>query len=547
MTRTLSESYHPADQSGEVRERTVGQVVDEVAATYPDRAAFVFAPPGAPDRTWTYRELATTADRVARALLVECAPGDRVAVWSPNCAEWVLLQHGAARAGIVLVTVNPAYRERELRHVLRRAEAVAVFHAGEFRGTDLGEVVARVVADLPAVRRVVSFDDWPAFLAEGDVDRPLPAVDPGAACQIQFTSGTTGAPKGAVLHHRGIVNAARFVAERVGLGDGAVSVNSMPLFHIGGCGAMELGTMAKAGTYVLAPGFDPGHVLELLETHRGEVTLAVPTMLIALLEHPDLEKRDLGALRVVMTGGASAPAELVRRTKRVLGTDFTISYGQTELCGVITQTAPADTERDQAETIGRPLPFAELQVVDPVDGTVLAVDTEGEILARGYQTMLGYHGQPEETAATIDGEGWLHTGDLGSMDDRGYVRITGRIKDMIVRGGEKISPREIEEIVHTHPAVLDVAVVGVPDPRWGERVAAALRLRADADPRAVESELLERCRAELARYKVPVEWHVRDEFPQTPSGKVQKFVLRDELARDSDDATRSPDGEDLAV
>ena len=498
-----------------------------MAARHPDGPALVYAEPGAAPRTWTYRELAEESARVARALLAVVEPGERVAVWSPNRAEWVLLQHGAARAGVVLVTVNPAYQERELRHVLTRSEAVAVFHAAEFRGVDLGKVVAAAVGDLPGVRRTVSFDDWAEFVAAGDPHRALPAVEPGDACQIQFTSGTTGAPKGAGLHHRGIVNAARFVAERVGFTDGAVSVNSMPLFHIGGCGVMELGTLATAGTYVLAPGFDPGHVLELIETHRGAITLAVPTMLIALLEHPDRATRDLSSLRVMMTGGASAPAELVRRTKRVLGTDFTISYGQTELCGVITQTAPSDNERDQAETIGRALPFAELKVIDPDTGRVLPVDTQGEICTRGYQTMLGYFGQPEETAATVDDEGWLHTGDLGTMDDRGYIRITGRIKDMIVRGGEKVYPREIEELLHTHPAVLDAAVLGVPDERWGERVVAAVRVHPGVDPTTVGAELDRFCRAELARYKVPGEWRVLDEFPQTPSGKIQKFVLRE--------------------
>ena len=532
MTAALTMSHWPADTSGDVREQTVGQVVDEAAAAHPDRPALVFAAPGAAARCWTYAQLADESDRVARALLAVFTPGERVAVWAPNCAEWVLLQHGAARAGIVLVTVNPAYQERELRPVLARSEAVGVFHADFFRGVDLGQVIGRAVVDVPAVRHVVSVDSgWDAFIAGADPARALPVGDPGAACQIQFTSGTTGAPKGAVLHHRGIVNSARFVMERIGLRDGAVSVNAMPLFHIGGCGVMELGTMAKAGTYVLAPGFDAGHVLELIDTYRGATTLAVPTMLIALLEHPDWEQRDLSSLRVIMTGGASAPAELVRRTKRAFGTDFTISYGQTELCGVITQTAPSDTERDQAETIGRPLPHAEIMVIDPDTGAVLPVGTQGEICTRGYQTMLGYHGQADETASTIDPEGWLHTGDLGTMDARGYVRITGRSKDMIVRGGEKVYTREVEEVLHTHPDVLDAAVLGLPDERWGERVAAAVRVRPGTDAAAVGAELTRFCRDALARYKVPSEWHVLDAFPQTPSGKIQKFVLREQLRK----------------
>jgi fatty-acyl-CoA synthase len=525
-------------------EMSIGELVDRVAADHPDRAALVFATPGEEPRRWTYRELVDDSVLVARALLRRFSPGDHVAVWAPNCAEWILLQHGAARAGVVLVTVNPAYVGRELAHVLRLSRAVGLFLAPSFRGTDLTAVLDEVRADLPDLRDVVPLDTWEEFVGSGaasSTDGALPTPAPGDAAMIQFTSGTTAAAKSVLLSHRGIVNSARLVAERAGFSDGVVSVNAMPLFHIGGCGTIALGTLCHAGTQVLAPGFVPGHILELLETHRATVTLAVPTMLIALLEHPDRVTRDLTSLETVMTGGASVPAELVRRVTSTLGVLFTITFGQTETSGPAVQTSIHDSERDQAETIGRPLPGMEARIADIVTGDVVPCGTTGEIQMRGPLVMLGYYGQPDETARTVDVEGWLHTGDLGTMDERGFLTITGRSKDLINRGGEKIGPREIEDVLFGHPAVSDVAVIGLPDERYGERVAAVIRLRDNAPP-PTETELVELCTRELARYKVPVEWHIVTEFPQTPSGKIQKFKLREEFSSAGRAGTRDEAG-----
>jgi fatty-acyl-CoA synthase len=518
-----------APEPVELWEETVGQLLDRVAATRPDRDALVFAAPGAAPRHWTYREFTDQSRRVAQALLHFFSPGENVAVWSPNCAEWVLLQHGAARAGVRLVTVNPAYVARELRYVLHQSRSAGLFFASAYRGTDQAAVAREVVSDLADLRVSFALDDWDAFLAAADYAAPLPTLTPGDGAMIQYTSGTTGEPKGVVLSHRGIVNSARLVAERAEFADGVVTVNAMPLFHIGGCGTMEIGTFSRAGTYVLAPGFDAAHLLALIERFQGTATLAVPTMLIALLEHPDRAVRDLSSLRTVVSGGASVPAELVRRVKSGFGARFTITFGQTETSGPAIQTSVRDAERDQAETIGRPLPGMSAQITDLDKGTVVPCGTPGEIQLRGPLVMLEYFGRAEDTARAVDAKGWLHTGDLGTMDERGFITVTGRSRDVINRGGEKVYPREVEDVLFHHAAVSDAAVIGVPDARWGERVAAVIRVVSEEDAPSVE-ELRAHCAESLARYKIPAEWYFVPAFPQTPSGKIQKFVLREQIA-----------------
>jgi fatty-acyl-CoA synthase len=513
----------------ELWEETVGQMLDRVAERYPDRDALVFAAPATAGRHWTYRQFVDETNRVARALLRFFSPGQNVAVWAPNCAEWVLLQHGAARAGIVLVTINPAYLDRELTYVLSQSQAAGLFYAPRYRGRDLAATVDAVSSALPGLWHRFSLDEWDQFVDHADPATPLPEPAPGDAAMIQYTSGTTGNPKGVLLSHRGIVNSARLVAERAEFGEAAVSVNSMPLYHIGGCGTMELGTFSRGGTYVLAPGFDPAHVLDLIENYRGTVALAVPTMLIGLVEHPSRASRDLSSLTTVMTGGALIPAELVRRVKSTFGSLFTITFGQTETSGPAVQTSVHDSERDQAETIGRPLPGMEARIAGLATGEPTVCGTQGEIQLRGPLVMLGYFGQPEASSKAVDSQGWLHTGDLGTMDARGYITITGRSTDMINRGGENIYPREIEDVLFQHASVSDVAVVGVPDARWGEHVAAVIRLQAGVTvPPAAELEAY--CETRLARYKIPAVWFFVEEFPQTPSGKIQKFVLRDRIA-----------------
>ena len=523
-----TESSWPAEP-GEIRDLTVCEAIRHAAATVPDRVALVdCVPDPAARRQWTYAEFLADAERAARALLGRFAPGDRIAVWAPNSADWVVLQQGAALAGMVLVALNPAYRAGELEFVLRQSGAVALFCVDTYRGFAMRDLAEELRPTLPALREVCSFAEWDAYLDSGEEATSLPEVRPGDVLQIQYTSGTTGFPKGAMLHHRGLVNEATFVAERAGMGDGGVYVHARPMYHIGGGAVTSFGAWAKRGTFVILPGFDPGHVLEAFETYRGTHSLLVPTMLISVLDHPDRPRRDLSSIRTVLSGAAAVPAALVRRTTETLGCGVSILFGQTETHGVISQTRVTDEPDDQADTVGQPLPQLEVRIADPVTAETVPVGERGEICCRGYQNMIGYYGLPDETAATIDRDGWLHLGDIGTMDERGYLKVTGRIKDMIVRGGMNLYPAEIEGVLIAHPAVETAAVIGVPDETWGEQVGAVLRLRPE-HPRPSVDELTELVRTQLARHKAPVFWAFRDELPMTPSGKIQKFVLRDDV------------------
>jgi fatty-acyl-CoA synthase len=349
-------------------------------------------------------------------------------------------------------------------------------------------------------------------------------VSPDEPVQIQYTSGTTGFPKGAYLHHRGITNNSRFIAERLGMKPGDTYVNPMPLFHTGGCVMGVLGPVQQRATLVQLEAFDPGLMLELIETYRATHTLGVPTMLIALMEHPDFASRDLSTVTTVCSGGSTVPAELVRRIEHTLGVQFSIIYGQTEASPGITLMKPDDSPEDKSSTLGPVLPQTEVKVVDPGTGEIVPYGVPGELCARGYFVMLGYFDMPDKTAETIDADGWLHTGDLVSMDERGYTTITGRLKDMIIRGGENIYPREIEEHLFAHPKVAEVAVCGLPDEKWGEIVGAFIR-DADPDDPASDAELHAYLRERLSPQKTPKAWYHLDEFPLTPSGKIQKFAI----------------------
>lgn len=525
----LQESYWAAEPSRGVRDITVGELLREAAAVAPGRLALVDAVPDpAARREWTYAELLTDVERVARALLARYEQGDRIAIWAPNAAEWIVLQQGIAMAGMILVAINPAYRAHELQYVLAQSGAVALFYVDEYRGAALGTIIDEIRPQAPALRDSISFTEWPAFLGSGDPARELPTVAPLDPVQIQYTSGTTGFPKGALLHHKGLVNEAHFVALRAGMQDGAVCINAMPMYHIGGGAVTEFGTLAVHGTYVVLPGFDPGLALELFETYRGTHSLMVPTMLIAILEHPDGATRDLSSIQTMMSGASAVPEALVHRVIDRLGCRFSILFGQTEMHGVISQTRVTDSPSDQAGTVGQPLPELEVKIADPATGAVLEIGEQGEICCRGYQNMLAYYELPAETAATIDADSWLHMGDLGTMDERGFLKVTGRLKDMIIRGGINIYPREIEDLLFTHPQIAEVAVIGVPDERWGEQIAAVIR---PSDPAAppLADDLRDWCKARIAAHKVPARWFVTGAYPMTPSGKVQKFVLRDQL------------------
>jgi fatty-acyl-CoA synthase len=517
------------DDGGRLWETTLGDLLRTAAAEHPARAALVDAGTDpAHRRSWTYAELLSAAECVARALLIRFSPGERIAVWAPNCAEWVLLQQGASLAGLVLVTINPANRQLELDYVLRQSRAAGIFFAPEYRGFDMAEAVLTARATAPELREAVSFTDWAEFLAVSDDALTLPSIAPGDPVQIQYTSGTTGFPKGALLHHRGIVNASRFVAHGAGTTEGAVWINAMPMFHIGGGALTEIGTFAFRGTYVLMPAFDAGLMLELIETYRGTITLVEPTMLSALLSHPDLEKRDTSSLHSIMSGASFVPAELVRRAKEAFGCQFSIVFGQTELHGVVTQTHLDDSADDQSRTIGRPLPLVDVKITDPESGATVALGTRGEICARGYQTMLEYFEQPDQTELALSRDGWLRTGDLASMDNRGYLTITGRLKDMIIRGGENIYPRELEDVLGSHPDVAAVAVVGVRDETWGEQVGAVIVPASSQAPPSPEA-LRVYCRERLAGFKAPSFWYFVSDLPATATGKIQKYILRDQI------------------
>jgi fatty-acyl-CoA synthase len=527
LRQPRTESYWPADTSEPILETTVGSILRDAAAKAPDAAALV---EGTPDpvsrRRWTYSDLLTDAELAARALLGRFQPGERVAIWAPNIPEWIVLQFGAALAGITLVTLNPAYRSQELGYVLRHSRASGLFLVPEYRGNSLLGFLHAIQPQLPDLREVVQFSVWSAFCESGSATERLPEVRPDDPAQIQYTSGTTGFPKGAILHHRGLTNNARLTGLCWGMKELDVCVNPMPLFHVGGCVLMTLGPIQHLATQVLMPFFDPALQLELMETEHATLLLGVPTMVMAMLEHPDFERRDLSSVRIAVCGGATVAPDVVHELESRLSIPLSIIYGQTESSALITSVRLDDMPEDRATSLGRPLPQTEVKVVDPNAGVVVPPGVVGELCTRGYLVMHGYFDNPEATALAIDADGWLHTGDLGVMDERGYCRIEGRLKDMIIRGGENIYPREIEHLLLSHPSVADVAVVGIPDPKWGEQVAAFVRPATDRTVCA--EELAAFCREHLAAHKTPRIWHVVDTFPLTPSGKIQKFVLRDE-------------------
>lgn len=527
-------SYACGDRSDSVNDCTVGQALRQAAAAWGGRIALVDGTtPGGAGRRWTFEALLQDAEHIARFLLARFGPGEHVAVWAPNSPEWVLLEFGAALAGLTLVTVNPAYQAEELAYVLNQSDAVGLFTVREYRGRDLLAIVDAVRPVLPALRAILLLGGWADSAASTDDSGELPAVQPDHVAQIQYTSGTTGFSKGALLTHRGIANNARFYARFIGATEDDVWVNPMPLFHTAGCGLATLGALQTGGVQVLPAGFDAGLMLRLLETERGSIVLCVPTMLLGMLDHPEFSRCNLSSWRLITLGGAPVPPELVRRARRQVGAQVAIGFGQTESSPYITHTSPGDPVEESITTVGRPLPQCEVKIVDPNDGRTLPIEQTGEICTRGYAVMKGYYKNTEATAAALDREGWLHTGDIGSLDARGYCRVEGRLKDMIIRGGENIYPREIEQLLFEHPAVADAAVVGIPDEVWGEIPVAFIRLSGDVRP--TEEELSVLCRQHLAHYKTPKHWRFVAQFPLTASGKVQKFVLRDQFIKTAAD------------
>ncbi|GGS27276.1 AMP-binding protein [Streptomyces humidus] len=531
MREPLTTSLWSRDDSVPLVEYTVGSLLAERASTHGDALALVGTAHGTGEQCrLTYQDLYTEARRVATALLRLAEPGEFVALWAPNVIEWPVIQYGAALAGVTLVALNPVLRADELVYAVNHSGAAVLLHADVSRDYDLAAVAASVPSRCPALREVVSLSARDRWLAES-ADPPATAAvrDADAPVMLQYTSGTTGLPKGVLLRHRSLVNVAKLTVERAETEPGAVQVNPLPMFHTAGCVVATLGSLWLGGCMLLVEHFRPAPVLELMEKEQATVLFCVPAILGALVE----AARDTGgtaaALRTVMVGGANVPAALIETTRQVFGASVHNLYGQTELAPTLSATGRSDTPEDLANTVGRPLPQVECKIVNPITGAVQQLGASGEICARGYQQMIGYLHDPEATARTVDAEGWVHTGDLGVMDERGVITITGRLKDLIIRGGENIAPVEIETCLLGHEAVLEAAVIALPDEQWGEAVTAVVRLRGEPYD-GLRDALVAHCRGRLAKYKVPQHWYAADEMPVTPAGKVRKFKLREAVA-----------------
>ena len=519
----LSTSYFPARTDTEIRDITVGDLLKQIATDHPDRVAMIeIDDAGDARQQWTYSDLMEISERLARALANRFAAGEKVVVWAPNIPEWIFMEYACGLAGLVLVTANPSFQAGELRYVLEQCGAVGLFMVDEFRGNPMQEIAEKAVSGNDRIREIVNLADA-LTLPAGDREVALPAVAPDDAAQIQYTSGTTGFPKGAVLSHKSLVNNARLYCARKQVGRHSVWANFMPLFHTAGCATGALGCLQAGCRMLLIKRFNADVVAKLIEEQGVTTCFAVPTMLFELLDALDRKRRDMSSLEVISTGGAPVPPELVRRVRERLGCHLLSAFGQTEHSPMICLNPIEATEEQIVETAGQPLPWTEVSIRTPSGDAVLPVGEVGEICARSYAMMIGYHDNPTATRTAIDNDGWLRTGDLGSMNAQGFVRVTGRVKDMIIRGGENLFPAEIEAVIVAHPQVRQVAVVGLPDEKWGEIIAAFILC--DTAP---EIPLLKaHCRRHLSPQKTPAIWIRVPEFPLTGSGKVQKFAIRD--------------------
>ena len=551
MTDTPSPlSYSRGAATPPLLDCTIGAALARTAAAHPDREALVV-----PHQSvrWTWRELAERVDDVAAGLLaLGLQPGDRVGLWAPNCAEWVLTQFATARAGLVLVNVNPAYRRTELQYALNKVGCKALVLAPALKSSDYLAMVNDLAPELacslpgqlqsavlPTLRWVIRLGESPsagmmsfnslAGCASAASRAQLAAVGAALHCDdainIQFTSGTTGQPKGATLTHRNILNNGFFVGEAIRLQPSDRLCIPVPLYHCFGMVMGNLGCLTHGATMVYpSEAFDPLAVLQTVQDERCTALYGVPTMFIAELDHPRFAEFDLGSLRTGIMAGSPCPIEVMKRVQALMNmAEVTIAYGMTETSPVSTQSAVDDPLDRRVATVGRVQPHLEVQLVD-VDGRRVPHGVTGELCTRGYSVMQGYWGDEAKTREAVDAEGWMHTGDLATMDEQGYINIVGRLKDMVIRGGENIYPREVEEFLYRHPAVQDVQVVGVPDLKYGEELCAWIKLRAGQT--ATGDDIRAFCSGQIAHYKVPRHIRFVDTFPMTITGKVQKFLMR---------------------
>ena len=527
------DSYAKGESAPELLEETIGANLARTVAAHADREALVECTSG---RRWTWAELDADVDRVARGLMgAGVQKGDRVGIWGPNSAEWTLVQLATARIGAILVNVNPAYRTHEFAYVANQSGMRLLVCATSYKTSDYRGMVEETASGNHALERVVYLDDeasWSGLLADGegvaadDLAARAASLSPDDPINILYTSGTTGFPKGATLSHRNILNNGYLVGEVCGYTEADRVCIPVPFYH---CFGMVMGNLActthGAAMVIPAPGFDPALTLQAVSDERCTSLYGVPTMFIAEWALPDLASYDLSSVRTGIMAGSPCPEEMMKKLIAAGIDEMTICYGMTETSPVSTQTRRDDSLERKVGTVGRVCPHLEVKIVDPVTGDTVPRGEAGEFCTRGYSVMLGYWDDDEKTREAVDADGWMHTGDLGVMDDDGYVRITGRIKDMVIRGGENIYPREIEEFLYAHPDIEDVQVIGVPDERYGEELCAWIKMRAGAEPLDADA-VRAYATGRLAHYKIPRYVMVVDEFPMTVTGKVRKVEMR---------------------
>jgi fatty-acyl-CoA synthase len=525
-------SYSHGTSATALLGETIGENLRRVAAAFAEHEAVVDVPAG---RRWTYRQLDADTDALARGLVrAGIAAGDRVGIWAPNCAEWVLLQFATAKIGAILVNINPAYRSSELGYALRQSGVRLLVSAESFKTSDYRAMVGEVSASLPGLEQVIYLgtEQWDALAAGGGGEPDLLAARAAGLSfddpiNIQYTSGTTGFPKGATLSHHNILNNGFFIGEMCRYTEQDRVCIPVPFYH---CFGMVLGNLAAvthgACIVIPAPGFEPAATLRAVADEGCTSLYGVPTMFIAELGLADFADYDLSALRTGIMAGSPCPVEVMKRVVSEMHmTEVTIAYGMTETSPVSCQTRPDDDMGRRVSTVGRVHPHVEVKVVDPGTGLVVPRGQSGELCTRGYCVMLGYWDEPEKTAEAIDAARWMHTGDLAVMDDDGYLNVVGRIKDMVIRGGENVYPREVEEFLYSHPAIEDIQVIGVPDEKYGEELCAWVKLRPGAELTA--EDLVAYCGGKIARYKIPRYVRFTTDFPMTVTGKVQKFKMRE--------------------
>jgi fatty-acyl-CoA synthase len=534
---TAAPSHTVGETDVPLLEQTIPDNLDATVARFADREALVDVQQGI---RWTYAEFAEQVGRLARAFAAAgMVKGERVGIWAPNCAQWTLTQYATARLGAILVNINPSYRTHELEYVLKQSGISTLVSAKEFKTSDYASMIEEVRGSCPDLRDVylIGTASWDALLAradevpEDDVAAIQAGLDPNEPINIQYTSGTTGFPKGATLSHRNILNNGYFFGEMCRYTEADRVCIPVPFYH---CFGMVMGNLActshGACMVIPAPGFDPAATLKAVQDEKCTSVYGVPTMFIAEWSLPDLGSYDLSSVRTGIMAGSPCPATMMQKLIDAGIEEITIAYGMTETSPVSTQTRTDDSFEHKVGTVGQVMPHLEIKVVDPVSGETVPRGEPGEFCTKGYSVMLGYWNQQDKTDEVLQ-DGWMHTGDIAVMDDDGFVQITGRIKDMVIRGGENIYPREIEEFLYTHPDVVDAQVIGVPDSRYGEELCAWIRMKDGAEPLDADA-VREFATGKLAHYKIPRYVMVVDEFPMTVTGKVRKVEMREKTVAD---------------